>query len=88
MAKRIIKLTESDLEKIVKRAIKEGEKYEGEYTEEEMMGDEGDSIMVSLDHIAMLLKDGECSCGGQKLVLDLEGGDDEEEEMSDYDDMD
>jgi hypothetical protein len=87
MAKRIIKLTESDLEKIVKRAIKEGEKYEGEYTEEEMMGDEGDSIMVSLDHIAMLLKDGECSCGGQKLVLDLEGGD-EEEEMSDYDDMD
>ena len=87
MAKRIIKLTESDLEKIVKRAIKEGEKYEGEYTEEEMMGDEGDAIMVSLDHIAMLLKDGECSCGGQKLVLDLEGGD-EEEEMSDYDDMD
>ena len=45
--------------------------------------DNDDSIMVSLDHIAMLLKDGECSCSGQKLVLDLEGG-----EYDDYDDDD
>ena len=76
-----IRLTESDLENIVKRVIAE----QGEIDMEMEMEDEGEAIKVSLDHIAMLLKDGECSCGGQKLVLDLEGGeeegeDDEEEE--------
>jgi len=76
-----IRLTESDLENIVKRVIAEQEEIDMEME----MEDEGEAIKVSLDHIAMLLKDGECSCGGQKLVLDLEGGeeegeDDEEEE--------
>jgi len=76
-----IKLTESDLENIVKRVIAE----QGEVDME--MEDEGDAIKVSLDHIAMLLKDGECSCGGQKLVLDLDSDEDDfegEEEEIDY----
>lgn len=81
-----IRLTESDLENIVKRVIAE----QGEIDMEMEMEDEGEAIKVSLDHIAMLLKDGECSCGGQKLVLDLEGGeeegeDDEEEEEDEID---
>ena len=50
--------------------------------------DEGESIKVSLDHIAMLLKDGECSCGGQKLVLDLDGDESEEEEEEEEDEID
>ena len=80
-----IRLTESDLENIVRRVISEQEEIDTEMDVE----DNDDSIMVSLDHIAMLLKDGECSCGGQKLVLDLEGGeeegeDDEEEDEIDY----
>jgi len=78
-----IRLTESDLENIVKRVIAEQEEIDMEMEVE----DEGEAIKVSLDHIAMLLKDGECSCGGQKLVLDLEGGEDdfegEEEEEDD-----
>ena len=77
MAK-IIKLKESDLENIVKRVLTE----QGEvdmYMDTEVE-DEGDAIEITLDHIAMLLKDGECSCSGQKLVLDLEGGHEEEEE--------
>jgi hypothetical protein len=54
--------------------------------QEELDGD--DSIELTLDHIAMLLKDGECSCSGQKLTLSLEGGeseedDDDDEEMED-----
>ena len=65
-----IRLTESDLENIVRRVISEQEEIDTEMDVE----DNDDSIMVSLDHIAMLLKDGECSCSGQKLVLDLEGG--------------
>jgi len=80
-----IRLTESDLENIVKRVIAEQEEIDMEMEVE----DEGEAIKVSLDHIAMLLKDGECSCSGQKLVLDLEGGeeegeDDEEEDEIDY----
>ena len=74
-----IRLTESDLENIVRRVISEQEEIDTEMDVE----DNDDSIMVSLDHIAMLLKDGECSCSGQKLVLDLEGG-----EYDDYDDYD
>jgi len=74
-----IRLTESDLENIVRRVISEQEEIDTEMDVE----DNDDSIMVSLDHIAMLLKDGECSCSGQKLVLDLEGG-----EYDDYDDDD
>jgi hypothetical protein len=68
--KKIIKLKESDLENIVKRVLAE----QGEVEEE------GDAIEITLDHIAMLLKDGECSCSGQKLVLDLEGGHEEDED--------
>ena len=81
-----IRLTESDLENIVKRVIAEQEEIDMEMEVE----DEGESIKVSLDHIAMLLKDGECSCGGQKLVLDLEGGEDdfEGEEEEDEEEID
>jgi len=81
-----IRLTESDLENIVKRVIAE----QGEIDMEMEMEDEGEAIKVSLDHIAMLLKDGECSCGGQKLVLDLEGGEDdfEGEEEEDEEEID
>lgn len=80
MAK-IIKLKESDLENIVKRVLAE----QGEVEMGMEVEDEGDVIEVTLDHIAMLLKDGECSCSGQKLVLDLEGGHEEEDEEDDED---
>jgi len=80
-----IRLTESDLENIVKRVIAEQEEIDMEME----MEDEGEAIKVSLDHIAMLLKDGECSCGGQKLVLDLEGGEEEgEDEEEEEDEID
>ena len=39
-----------------------------------------DEIEVTLDQIAMLLKDGECSCGGETLKLDLEADHDDEED--------
>jgi len=78
-----IRLTESDLENIVRRVISEQEEIDTEMDVE----DNDDSIMVSLDHIAMLLKDGECSCSGQKLVLDLEGGEYDDDD-DDYDDDD
>jgi len=77
-----IRLTESDLENIVKRVITEQEEVDMEME----MGDEGEAIKVSLDHIAMLLKDGECSCGGQKLVLDLDS--DEDDFEGEYDEID
>ena len=79
-----IRLTESDLENIVKRVIAEQEEIDMEME----MDDEGEAIKVSLDHIAMLLKDGECSCGGQKLVLDLEGGEEEGEDEEEEDEID
>ena len=83
-----IRLTESDLENIVKRVIAEQEEINMEMEVE----DEGEVIKVSLDHIAMLLKDGECSCGGQKLVLDLDSDEDdfegEEEEDKDEEEID
>jgi len=134
MKKRIVKLTESDLENIVKRVIKENEMNEksscyetmegtcntmyetaikeGEscmeayngmcsemkglmneykskcqetaisegYITEEQIGEQEDkddeAIEITLDQIAMLLKDGECSCSGQKLKLDLDSDED------------
>jgi len=79
-----IRLTESDLENIVKRVIAEQEEIDMGMEVE----DEGEAIKVSLDHIAMLLKDGECSCGGQKLVLDLEGGEEEGEDEEEEDEID
>ena len=79
-----IRLTESDLENIVKRVIAEQEEIDMEMG----MEDEGEAIKVSLDHIAMLLKDGECSCSGQKLVLDLEGGEEEGEDEEEEDEID
>jgi len=79
-----IRLTESDLENIVKRVIAEQEEIDMEMEVE----DEGEAIKVSLDHIAMLLKDGECSCSGQKLVLDLEGGEEEGEDEEEEDEID
>lgn len=79
MAK-IIKLKESDLENIVKRVLAEQGEVEMDMDMEVGDEEEGDAIEITLDHIAMLLKDGECSCSGQKLVLDLEGGHEEEEE--------
>ena len=59
-------------------ALSEGYINEEDINEQEEDG--GDEIEITLDQIAMLLKDGECSCGGETLVLDLEGGHDEEEE--------
>ena len=141
MNKKVVRLTESDLENIVRRvlqenemseksscyetmegtcgsmyesALKEGkncmeayksmcgemntlmEEYkskcqeaalsEGYLNEEDMHEEEGgDEIEVTLDQVAMLLKDGECSCGGETLVLDLEGGHDDEDEDEDED---
>jgi len=78
-----IRLTESDLENIVKRVIAEQEEIDMEMEVE----DEGEAIKVSLDHIAMLLKDGECSCSGQKLVLDLEGGEYDDDDDDDDDEI-
>lgn len=85
MAKKIIKLTESDLENIVKRVISEQDELDMDMGMEVEDEEEGDAIEITLDHIAMLLKDGECSCSGQKLVLNLDGGyeDDDEEEIED-----
>jgi hypothetical protein len=55
--KKVIKLTESDLEDIVKRVLQEqDDSYDMEDNTEEK-----DEIEVTLDQIAMLLKDGECS---------------------------
>ena len=83
-----IRLTESDLVRIIERVIKEEDM--GMDMDADMgMEDDGDAIDVTLDHIAMLLKNGECDCGGQKLVLNLSGGG-EEEEMdieTDYDEQ-
>jgi hypothetical protein len=74
--KKVIKLTESDLEDIVKRVLQEqDDSYDMEDNTEEK-----DEIEVTLDQIAMLLKDGECSCGDETLVLSLERGDEEEED--------
>lgn len=137
MNKKVVRLTESDLENIVRRvleenemtekstcyetmegtcntmyetALKEGktcmeayksmcgemetlmEEYktkceeaalsEGYLTENDLYEEEegGDEIEVTLDQIAMLLKDGECSCGGETLKLDLEADHDDEED--------
>ncbi len=80
--KKVIKLTESDLEDIVKRVLKEqDDSYDMEYNTEEK-----DEIEVTLDQIAMLLKDGECSCGDETLVLSLERGEEEEDDEDDRDD--
>jgi hypothetical protein len=82
--KKVIKLTESDLEDIVKRVLQEqDDSYDMEDNTEEK-----DKIEVTLDQIAMLLKDGECSCGDETLVLSLERGDDEEEEDEEEEDDD
>lgn len=59
-------------------ALSEGYINEEDINEQEEDG--GDEIEITLDQIAMLLKDGECSCGGETLVLDLEGGHDDEED--------
>lgn len=83
--KKIIKLTESDLENIVIKVLAEQEEVDM-YMDTEVE-DESNVIEITLDHIAMLLKDGECSCSGQKLVLDLEGGH-EEDDDEDEDDED
>lgn len=58
-------------------ALSEGYLNESDLYEEEEGGDE---IEVTLDQIAMLLKDGECSCGGETLKLDLEADHDDEED--------
>ena len=79
--KKVIKLTESDLEDIVKRVLQEqDDSYDMEYNTEEK-----DEIEVTLDQIAMLLKDGECSCGDETLVLSLERGEEEDDEDDDDD---
>jgi len=85
MAKKIIKLTESDLENIVKRVLMEEEHNDIEVNEQEDL-ESDDSIELTLDHIAMLLKDGECSCSGQKLTLSLGGSESEDEEDEEYED--
>ncbi len=60
-------------------ALSEGYLKEEDINEQEEIGG-GDEIEVTLDQVAMLLKDGECSCGGETLVLDLEGGHEDEDE--------
>lgn len=60
-------------------ALSEGYLKEEDINEQEEFGG-GDEIEVTLDQVAMLLKDGECSCGGETLVLDLEGGHEDEED--------
>lgn len=69
-------LMEDYRKKCQEAAVNEGFINEEDISEE----DDIDAIEIGLDHIAMLLKDGECSCSGQKLVLDLEGGHEEEDE--------
>ena len=71
-----VKLTENDLTRIIERVMKESE------MEEQMdmdMDNEG-GIPISLEQIAMLLKDGSCECGGQRLVLDLEMEEEDDED--------
>lgn len=81
--KKVIKLTESDLEDIVKRVLQEqDDSYDMEDNTEEK-----DEIEVTLDQIAMLLKDGECSCGDETLVLSLERGEGEEDEEEEDDEI-
>ena len=80
-----IRLNEDDLTKIIERVIKEQEELDMDMDMD--MEDEGDAIDVTLDHIAMLLKNGECDCGGQKLVLNLSGGEEEMDIESDYDEQ-
>ena len=65
-------------------ALSEGYLKEEDINEQEEIGG-GDEIEVTLDQVAMLLKDGECSCGGETLVLDLEGGHDDDEDDEDED---
>ena len=80
-----IRLNESDLVKIIERVIKEEDM---DMDVEMGMENDGDAIDVTLDHIAMLLKNGECDCGGQKLVLNLSGGEEEEMDIeTDYDEQ-
>lgn len=82
-----VKLTENDLIRIIEKVVKEQEEDMG--MEDMGMEDGGEAINITLDQIAMLLKDGECNCDeGQKLVLNLSGGDDEVEDeisVADYD---
>ncbi len=90
MNKKIIRLKESDLENIVKRVLIESEHNEqmGDEMETEVDMDvetDEESLDITLDQIAMLLKDGECSCSGQKLVLNLEGGHEEEDDDDEED---
>ena len=80
-------LMEDYKKKCQEAAIKEGYMKEEDINEQGDIKDvDNDEIDISLDHIAMLLKDGECSCGGQKLVLDLDSDEDdfEDEEEIDY----
>jgi len=74
-----VKLTESDLTRIIERVMKESEMEE----QMDMEMDNEGGIPISLEQIAMLLKDGSCECGGQRLVLDLGMEDDEEYEDED-----
>ena len=76
-------LMEEYKSKCQEAALSEGYLNEEDMHEEE--GGGGDGIEVTLDQVAMLLKDGECSCGGETLVLDLEGGHDDEDEDEDED---
>ena len=88
-----IRLNEDDLTRIIERVIKEQEEFdldiEGQEGGIEDLGDTGEGLEITLDQIAMLLKDGECECGGQKLVLNLSGGGEEEEvdDEIDYDEQ-
>lgn len=85
-----IRLNESDLVKIIERVIKE-EDMDMDMNVDMGMENDGDAIDITLDHIAMLLKNGECDCGGQKLVLNLGGSGEEEMDVtdieSDYDEQ-
>ena len=72
-------LMEEYKSKCQESALSEGYLKEEDINEQEESG-EGDEIEVTLDQVAMLLKDGECSCGGETLVLDLEGGHEDEED--------
>jgi|TARA_R110000822_G_scaffold173028_1_gene312594 hypothetical protein len=78
MSKKIIKLKESDIENIVKRVLQE---------QEEEINIEQPGIEITLDQIAMLLSDGECECGGERLVLNLNGGNEVEDEDEDEDEV-
>ena len=71
-----VKLTESDLTRIIERVMKESEMEE----QMDMNMDNEGGIPISLEQIAMLLKDGSCECGGQRLVLDLEMEEEDDED--------